>query len=176
MTADVSGSYPPGVDFEIEHSFAADPDRVAAAMLDQAFQNSLRSIGPLADREVLSQEQRPDGTVFRRIRCVLGIKLPSAAKTILGDSEPAWVEEATWDPIQRRWSWEIRPEVAKELLRSGGTIALDANGDGTIRRIEGHVQVRVPIYGSRVEPVIVDGLKAAYAEETARLEEWLSTR
>jgi hypothetical protein len=162
------------VDFDIAHRFVAAPEDVARALLDKAYQESLDGIGPLSERVLLGQEEHRDGSVTRRVRCVLGIDL-GAAKRFLGDSEPAWVEEATWDPVALRWEWVIVPEVAENLLSADGRIELTNSAAGTERRVTGRVKINVPLYGGRVEGWIVDGLKDAYDEEADRLEKWLAT-
>ena len=162
----------PAVDFEIAHSVPADIDTVAAALLDRRFQRSLDGIGALDKRELLSQDERSDGTVVRRARCVLGIDL-GPAKKFVGDAEPAWIEVATWDPGAMTWEWVVEPEVAADLLESDGAIALEADGDHTVRVVTGRVGVKVPFYGARVERAIVDGVTRAYEDEAERLREWL---
>lgn len=160
------------LDFDIAHLLPADPDTVADALLDEDFQVSLSEVGVLRDREVLSQRTTKNGTVTRRIRCVLEIDLGAAAK-FLGDAEPAWVEEARWDPKAMLWSWTIHPEVAEDLIESKGTTGIEADHEGAVRRVSGTVKVKVPIYGSKVEGHIVRGLTAAYDEEADRLHDWL---
>jgi hypothetical protein len=160
------------LDFDIAHLLPADPDTVADVLLDEDFQASLSDVGALREREVLSQKTAKDGTVTRRTRCVLGIDLGAAAK-FLGDAEPAWVEDARWDPKKMLWSWTIRPEVAEDLLESKGTTGIEADDEGAVRRVSGTVKVKVPIYGSKVEGHIVKGLTAAYDEEADRLHDWL---
>lgn len=162
----------PPVDFQISHSFDAPVERVAAAILERDYQRSLSGVGQLKSREVLSQEADDDGRVTRRIRCVLGIDL-GAAKRFVGDGEPAWIEEATWYPELQRWEWVIHPEVGADLLAAQGAIALRSEDDTTVRRVEGSVGVRVPLYGGRVERWIVDGLERAYDDEAVRLAQWL---
>lgn len=161
------------MDFDIAHRLAARPDEVASALLDEDFQNSLKDLGALADRRVLHQTEEDDGRVRRATRCVLGIDMGAAGR-FLGGSEPAWVEEATWDPQLARWEWVIKPEVAADLLAASGSTTIEAQGEGAVRRVAGSVQVRVPLYGSRVEGWIVQGLEESYAEEARRLEEWLA--
>ena len=158
--------------FEISHSFDAPPERVAEVTLDQDFQASLKDIGRLKDRKVLSQK-KSGANVVRRTRCVLDIHLGGMAKKMLGDSEPAWVELATWDPERLRWRWEIEPEVGEELLSAFGEMTLEQDGSGTTRTVRGDVRVSVPIYGGRVENTIVEGLRDAYDEEAERISEWL---
>ena len=160
------------MDFDIAHRLAAPPEEVAGALLDEDFQNSLKDLGPLADRRVLSQTARPGGGIRRETRCVLGIDMGAAGR-FLGSSEPAWIEEATWHPELGRWEWVIKPEVAADILKASGTTSIEPDGDGALRRVTGSVQVRVPLYGSRVEGWIVQGLEESYAEEARRLEEWL---
>ncbi len=163
--------YPHVVDFAFSHRFDAPVGDVAAALLDEGYQRSLDGIKPLKKRELLQQVES-DGRVLRRTRCVLGTDL-GAAKRFLGDAEPAWVEEAVWDPSRRVWDWVIRPEVAADLLASAGSIALNEEGLTTIRRVSGVVKVKVPLYGGRVENMIVNNLRQTYGEEAARLAKWL---
>lgn len=161
------------VDFSFEHSFDAGPDAVAAVLLDLDFQTSLSDIGALEAREVLSQVEGEDGAIVRRTRCVLGIEL-GAARKFVGDAEPAWEEEAIWDPDDMQWDWVIHPEVGAELLAASGTIRVVGDGEGTRRVVRGQVKVKVPFYGGRVEGWIVDGLGRGYEEEADRLSAWLA--
>ena len=160
------------MDFAFEHWFEAPPEAVAGAILDLDYQRSLE-IDVLAGRQVLDQEERAGGKVRRRVRCVLGVDL-GAARRFIGDSDPAWIEEAIWDPATRRWDWTIVPEVAKDLLTASGYIEIDGSEDEAVRIVSGNVNVRVPLYGGKVETVIVRGLESAYAQEAERLTEWLA--
>jgi hypothetical protein len=164
--------YSPEVDFAFEHWFEAPPEQVAEALLDPDYQDTLKGIDALSDREVLAQEEGGDGRVNRRVRCVLGIDL-GGAKRFIGDADPAWIEEATWDPETHRWEWEILPEVAKDLLTASGYIEIDGSEEESVRIVSGNVKVKVPIYGGKVEAVIVRGLESAYSQEAEKLTEWL---
>ena len=160
-------------DFEISHAFPHDLDSVAAAILDENYQRSLSDVESLKSREVLSQEKRSDGTVMRRVRCVLDLHITGMAKNVIGDGEPAWVEESIWYPDRNQWEWIVHPEVGDNLLKADGYISLSGNSDKTERIVHGTVKVSVPLYGGRVEGWIVDGLEHAYAEEAERLLAWL---
>lgn len=162
------------MDFESIHRFDQTPHDVAGVMLDQAYQRSLGDVGELEARELLEQRQEGEVTI-RRVRCVLG-GISGPAKRFLGGRDPAWVEEATWSPAEMRWSWVIRPEFAGELLDARGAIEVEADGGGTLRRVTGLVAVKVPLYGSRIEGFIVEGIKDAYDEEAERLATWLGGR
>ena len=168
-----SGRYPAPVDFEISHEFEASAEEVAEALLDENFQDSLHDLGSLELREVLDQQERKDGTVLRRTRCVLDVQITGAAQKFLGDQRPSWVEEAIWDPAGLTWTWTIVPEVAAELLDARGTISIEDDGEAAVRTVTGTVKVKVPLYGSKVEGWIVNGIEAAYEEEADRLADWL---
>jgi Protein of unknown function (DUF2505) len=161
------------VDFEVEHLFPVPVDDVARALLDKAFQESLSDIGALESRTLLSQEKRPDGSVVREIRCVLDLDVKGPARKFVGDGDPAWVEEAVWDPETRTWRWQIHPEIGGDLLEAHGEISIAPHGDDTVRRVVGSVKVRVPFYGGKVEGWVVEGIEQAYDEEAQRLSDWL---
>ena len=161
------------MDFEISHSFPHDVDEVAAAILDEGYQESLSDIESLKAREVISQEERGDGTVVRRVRCVLDIHISGAAKSFVGSGEPAWIEVSTWHPDRTQWEWTVEPEIGDHLLDANGYISLKGDGGKTERIVHGTVKVGVPLYGGKVEGWIVDGLEHAYTEEAERLQAWL---
>ena len=157
------------------HEFSARPDQVAAALLDLDYQTSLRTLGPLKERAVIDQTDGSEGRVTRRIRSVLDIELPGPTRAFIGDGDPAWVEEATWEPETLTWMWVILPEVGGDLLTASGETHLKEGGAGTIRRIFGSVRVGVPFYGGKVEGWIVDGFERTYDEEAQRLASWLQS-
>lgn len=161
------------MDFEISDQIPALAETVAEALLDEEYQHSLHDIGALHERELLSQEETKSGTVVRRVRCVLDIELNPTVRRLVGQGDPAWIEESTWHPDNMQWEWDIHPEIGGELLSAKGTIDLEDAGDKTARHVRGHVKVRVPLYGGKVEGWIVEGLKRAYEEEAERLTEWI---
>jgi len=155
------------------HEFAARPNEVAAVLLDLEYQASLRTLGPLKERAVVDQSDGSGGRVTRRIRSVLDIELPGPARAFIGDGDPAWVEEATWEPETRSWKWVILPEVGGDLLTASGETNLKEGSVGTIRNIFGSVRVGLPFYGGKIEGWIVDGFERTYDEEAQRLAAWL---
>jgi hypothetical protein len=164
----------PPVDFEFTHEIPAPLPDVSNALLDEAYQRSLADLSSLADRELLEQEETGGGSVHRRVRCVLEIQLNSTARRFIGDGDPAWIEDARWDPETQTWSWTIEPEVGGGLLEARGEISLEDASDHTTRRhVTGIVKVSVPLYGGKVENIIVGGLERAYDEEAQRLTEWV---
>lgn len=161
------------MNLELQHHFKAPVHEVAAVMLDLDYQHSLASLRTSATRRVESQQERPDGSVLRHTHYELDAPLPGAARRLLGGNKPSWTEEAIWHPEERRWEWKIVPRVAKDLLSAKGAIELGERGERTLRSVVGTVEVRVPLYGSKVERVIIDGLRRGYDGEAKRLQAWL---
>jgi hypothetical protein len=165
--------YAADVRFELEQRIPAPYDAVVSTSLDESYQRSLTNLPPLRNREVIEQREIENGGILRVTRCVLALDAGSAVKRFIGDEDPAWVEEAIWHPEESQWTWNVIPEVAKELLSAAGTITLAEGDDETHRRVIGDVKVRVPLYGGKVEGWIVDGLERTYQEESRRLVAWL---
>jgi hypothetical protein len=160
------------VRFELHHNFEAPVALVAEAILDRDYQESLDGIGPLKSRTVLAQEER-DGLVVRRVRCVLDATFAGPAGAILGNSDPAWVEESTWHPDDMKWKWTIIPEVAASIISANGAVTLRADGEKTNRVVSGDARVNFPFIGGKVERLIVDGVTNVYDEEAKRLARWI---
>lgn len=159
--------------FEVSHVFETPPEELAHALLDPGLQASLRDIGDLHDRTVVSLVEQPDGRVIREVRCVLALDVSGVARSMLGDADPAWIQHEAWSASRTHCDWVIHPEVAAELLSSAGTIDIAGSGSSSTRRIVGDVKVRVPLYGGKVERWIVDGITRAYDEEAERVTAWL---
>jgi hypothetical protein len=159
--------------FDLNHVFDATPQQVVEAMLDPAFQATLTDIGNLHDRKVLSVEDTDDGGIVRNVRCVLALEVSGIARSMLGEADPAWVQEERWDATRTHCKWVIHPEVAAEMLSASGTIEIGDGGGAASRTVTGEVKVRVPLYGGKVEGWIVEGVSRAYDEEAQRLDEWL---
>ncbi len=164
------------MDLDVAHVIPAPPEAVAEVTLDPAYQRSLEAISSnfLSRRDVIDQQQRDDGTVVREIRCVLGIDLPGAARRFIGGREPSWREEWTYHPDALRWDWRIRPDVGARLLDAAGEMTFEACGEGTVRAVRGHIRFNVPIYGGRVEELVVRELSRSYEKEAEHLTRWLN--
>lgn len=168
------GGYPHShMRFDLTHDFDTSPERIADVMLDPSFQETLTDIGDLHHREVLDRTESPGGAITRNVRCILALKVSGIAKSMLGDSDPAWVQEERWDATRMHCDWTIHPEVAAEMLSASGTIDIVGSDNKTTRTVAGEVKVRVPLYGGKVEGWIVTGVTRAYDEEAERIASWL---
>lgn len=159
--------------FEVSHTFAIPPRRLAEALLDPGLQPDLTDIGALHDRAVLSRDEHADGSMVREIRCVLALEVSGIARSMLGDGDPAWVQHETWSRERTHCDWVIHPEVGADLLSASGVIDVAGSESSSTRTVAGEVKVRVPLYGGKVERWIVGGVTRAYADEAERVSAWL---
>lgn len=57
-----------------------------------------------------------------------------------------------------------------------GSIALAADGDGSVATITGTIEVKVPLFGGKIEAAIAERLSELFGNETEFTDTWLSRR
>jgi hypothetical protein len=158
------------VKFRLEHRFDASLDTVEAAMVDPVFLESTRlpDVGP---PKVLSREDQGD-TVTLRVHYEYTGSLDALARRVLRSGDVAWVQETTLDRRTHRTTFNVTPEVYPDRFRCGGVMQLSDLG-ATERVIDGELKIRVPLFASRAERLILPGLRSRMNHEAELLDEWL---
>jgi len=154
------------MEFTVSQRFDATPEEVVRLYGDATFFCSLPPTERLATPELVSTEQAGD-LVILRLRHRLTAELPSMVTRFVDPDKLTWVEVTTLDPTARRSTSELVPDDYPDLLRASAAAAFDADGSGTVRVVRGRVEVPVPIFGSKVEGAIVEGLEAYLVAEQA---------
>ena len=162
--------------FRLEHRFDAPLERVERAILDPSFDAQLAELPNVKERSVLEHEDRPDGSVHRKVRYRLHASLPSAVTRVIGTHDVQWVEASDFDPATHTWRFEIHPDLRGVGFDCRGTITLRSQGPGTVRELSGEVKVKVPLLGGRVEKAIVEGLTENMDAESELLARFLAGR
>jgi hypothetical protein len=168
--------YPSPMRFNLEHRFSAPVDDVELAVLDQAYQELLVDLPNVAERAVELQEEREDGSVYRVVRYRFGGNLPGAVERAIGASTVIWDEVGTFRPDRHEWTFEIQPHVFRGRFTCTGRYGFLADGQGTMRALDGELRVAVPIVGGRVERAIHEGLVETMDAEAKILERYLQDR
>ncbi|MFT3924426.1 MAG: DUF2505 domain-containing protein [Myxococcales bacterium] len=151
----------------ISFEYAADPDRVAALVLDPGF---LRDRSAAAgDREIDIQLDEVDGGFRLTIARQRTIDLPHFVK---GWVEPThWATEKTyWRRQGKRWVAEFAVEVQGMPGRASGRSFLEPSSAGCRYEstFEVTAKVPVPFLGSRIETLLADGLAEQLLFNAAR--------
>jgi hypothetical protein len=154
------------MEFTVTQRFDAAPDAVVSLYSDPDFFCSLPPTERLATPELVASE-RTDAAVILRLRHRLTAELPSMVTRFVDPGKLTWVEVTALDLASRRSTSEMLPDEYPDLLRASAAAAFDAGDSGTVRVVRGRVEVPVPIFGSKVEGAIVEGLQAYLRAEEA---------
>lgn len=153
--------------FDVEQRFPADPAAVLAAYTTPAMYESLPRFGRITLLEVV--DHATDGsTVDIALRYRFSAPLPSAATAVIDPDKLTWVQRTRFDLAARNDETRLDPDHYADKMEASTASEFEADGAGTLRRVRGELKVHVPLVGSRVERVIVDGLREHLGEE-ARL-------
>jgi hypothetical protein len=159
------------VEFRLEHRFDASLDAVEAAMVDPGFLEGTR-LSDVAPPKVLSREDLGD-TVTLRVHYEYTGSLDALARRVLRTDDVAWVQETTLDRRSHHTTFNVTPKVYPDRFRCHGTMQLAHDGDATERVIDGELRIRVPLFASRAEGLILPGLRSRMNREAELLDEWL---
>ncbi|APE37432.1 hypothetical protein BOX37_29830 [Nocardia mangyaensis] len=69
-------------------------------------------------------------------------------------------------------SFEARVEGAPAIVR--GTVTLTAEGNVSVGTVTGSIEVKIPLFGSKIEAAISEHLVALLANEAEFTEQWLA--
>jgi hypothetical protein len=154
--------------FEAEHRFSGSPGAVAAILADPAFYLDLQ-LPDLSQPTVLDQRSNGAESVLR-LRYLFVGNLDPTARRLLGRRELAWIQEITVDGQAGSGQLTFYAEAQAKRLHGSARFTLEAQGEGTIRRLTGELVVAVPIVGARAERSIVNGLRRRLDIEADQLE------
>jgi hypothetical protein len=159
--------------FKVTHTFSATVQAVEAGTTDPAFYQQLQ-LPDVAAIEV--QERRVDDTATTlRVRFVYGGQLDSIARRVVGSQQLSWIQTIAVDTERHGGGLDAVAESRPDRLTAKATFTLVADGERTVRRLEGDLRVRFPVVGGRAEQRIVPGLLRRLDLEAAALDEWLRT-
>ena len=141
----------------------------------------------MTDREYLASLQLPDvgppevlevttdgDKVTTRVRYHYTGSLDSLARQVLRGSDIVWTQQVVLDLATHRATFSVTPKVHPDRFSCGGTYVLREDGDGSVRRIDGELRIKVPLVASRAERMIVPGLVRRMDLEAEFLANWIS--
>jgi hypothetical protein len=159
--------------FTLEHRFGAPVDVVEKASNEPAYQERLSDLPNLGERRVKQLQESPNGSIHRVVHYKLGSQLPAPVVAVIG-SAATWDEVADFDPSSHEWTFQIHPHVLAGRIECSGRYTFEPDGDGTTRKVEVDLKVKVPLVGGRVEKEIAKGLRETMDAEAELLVDYLS--
>jgi hypothetical protein len=161
------------VKFTEEQKWSATTQDVLEVYLDPSFWTGLTDLSATSSPEVLDIK-RDSRTAVVRLHYVLSVELPKEASRFINPNDVAWVEETTWSLSDMSAEVRFLADQASQLMKASASAGLAQQGPDAVRSIRGDVKVHIPLLGSRVEKVIVQGVQDHLKEEAAAVQDRLS--
>ncbi len=160
----------------IEHSVTYSPsiETVHAAFTsEQYWKDRLEQIGGPGAQ--LVGFTAGDGSVtVEMVQTIPAAKLPSAVTAVRpGDLQINRTE--TWGPLTDTATGGFTAEVKGAPGDIRGARTLSRDGEGTRMRVDGTVEVKIPLLGGAIENVIVEQLRKLLAREDEFNVSWFSS-
>jgi hypothetical protein len=158
--------------FTAEHRFPAQPERVAALMVDPEFETRV-DLPDLSTPTVLEHDVQTVEHVLRLRYEYVG-QLDAVARRLLGNRQLALVQAVRLD--SRTWNGRLTLEAESDPGRLHGEAAITLAPDGehgSVRRLDGEFTVKVPLMGGSVERRLLPGILSRLDVEAAALVERL---
>lgn len=144
------------VRFTADHHFTSPPEAVAGVLLDGEFHRVLELPDVALPTVVASGREGSVGTL--RLRYEFVGHLDPIARRMLGGRALAWEQELRLDTDTGRGVLTIAVDDAAGRIRGDGRVTLEGVDAGTVRRIVGELQIRIPLIGGNAERRIVPGI------------------
>jgi hypothetical protein len=156
------------------HAFACTPQQLHDLLDDEAFNHRLLDAARI-DAEVL-QNERIDGVMVRRVRCVSRDELPGFMSKAMGIQRLEYEQRSTTDPASGDIRWEVHPAMGGDRVQTRGTTVVRPTAGGCERIVDGECTVRIRLIGGKVEKLLVDGTHQRYEEAAALIRAELQAR
>ena len=161
--------------FAIEQRFTGPPEAVAQAYADPELYVALQGLPKLSQPDVVGHTVDGD-TVTLEVRYRFAGELSSAARAVIDPDRLTWVERSVHDLTAHTATFTMLPDHYADRFRCSGTYRFEAAGEGTRRRGEGDLRVKVLLVGGAVEGAIVSGLKEHLVDEVPIVDAFVAAR
>lgn len=158
--------------FSLTLPIAAPVDAVAAAYAGAELYEAMGATSKLGPPEVLDRTVVGD-LVELRIQYRFVAELSPAVTAVVDPAKLTWVEESVHDLAARTVTVRLVPDHYRDRLRASGAYRYEADGDATVRRVEGDLKVKALLVAGAVERAIVSGLEEHLRSEVAVVEAFL---
>jgi hypothetical protein len=148
----------------IVHTYPASPAQVHTLLTDRSFlEGRMESVGGL-DPKIMDLSTEDTKTTVVTRQSIPSSALPSmVASMISGD--PVTERTEVWDQDGDGYQASISVVVKGAPAKLTGTITLRPKDDGSEMVVDGSAAVPIPLFGSKVESIIVEQIRALLDEE-----------
>lgn len=152
--------------FKLEHEFPSVPLDVFEKYLNHVELNQmLASMPSFKSRDLIEEQTLDSGERHWCFKVSAGGELPPAVSKIASPELFTWLEKARFIPKEHALYFTIEPLTAKAKFEGSGKFSFSHNKNGTLRVLEGNMNVKIPFVGKIVETFLINELKRNYEAE-----------
>jgi hypothetical protein len=156
--------------FHLKHPLPSDVETAWSTIMSEEFLiASYDHIGTL--REKIS-EQEKDGKILTSLKITLQNELPTVAAKVIGSTKLSWLQDQIIDHSTRIMQWRIKIPGSNKITAKG-SFSIIADGENSIRIVEGEVNVGIPIVGRKIEKHVCTQLENSYQKTAEFSQQWL---
>lgn len=161
--------------FSIEHPFECDPAVLWELLRSPDYIAAVDARAGLT-RRVLQERSTHDERI-QKIQFVPDRVLPPAAQRTLGRKTLDYVQEQRWRDRDHSMRWRVAIDGLEGRFESHGDLVVKQGRKGWCnRRVEGVIEVHVPIVGGRIAKRILEDIERSYEGAATATRELLSKR
>jgi hypothetical protein len=148
----------------VTHEFPVAPAAVYALLTDRAFLDARLEATGGNDPEIVSLDTEGDHTKIVTRQSIPASALPSmVASMISGD--PITERTEDWHADGEGYAADFGVVIKGAPASMKGTIALTPSGTGCTLAVNGQASVPIPLFGPKIEAVVVEQVNALLLEE-----------
>lgn len=163
--------------YTLRHTFDVDASAFWKMFFDTEYNRALFE-GHLKFNvyKVLSFEEKPDGSIQRRVECAPPIEVPAVAKKVIGDNT-SYIEEGRFDPRTSKFHVTVIPKMGGDKIKSSLTLWIEPRGPKKVERLA-EIDTRVSVFGAGkiIEAFIEKQTRATYDVAAAFTQQWIAQK
>jgi uncharacterized protein YndB with AHSA1/START domain len=161
-----------GMELKLSASYDASPEEVFAIITDATFREQACEKTKALSYDVDVKESGGD-TIVRVRREMPSDNVPDIARKFVGQTLTV-VQTETWHPAKPDGSRDadVTGEISNTPVTLKGTAGITATGSGTVQSIDLDIKVAVPLIGKKIEPFVVDAIRAGLQKEHELGQDW----
>ena len=161
-----------GMELKLSASYDATPEEVFAIVTDTTFREQACEKTKALSYDVKVSESGGD-TIVRVSREMEATDIPDMARKFVGQTLTV-VQTETWHPAAADGSRraDVAGEIANTPVTLKGTASITAAGAQAVQAIDLDVKVAVPLIGKKMEPFVVDAIRAGLQKEHDLGRDW----
>jgi len=161
-----------GMELKHSTSYDATGEEIFAIVTDKTFREQACQRTKALSYDVQVSQSGGD-TVVRVSREMRAANLPDMARKFIGDTLTI-VQTETWHPAAADGSRkaDVVGEISNTPVSLKGTGSISGQSAQTVQAIDLDVKVAVPLIGKKMEPLVVDAIRAGLQKEHDLTREW----